>query len=461
MSINRRELLRNGSRLAGAVAASAFCPQFARAASGQKENVRLSGAFPKYETFNPLVPVHCVTPELNGCIHRFFNTSPISPSGRYLALTRLLREDRLSAPGDDAEIVLVDLLAGASRVLAKTKGFDTQTGAHLQWGATDRELFFNDLDVREWRAFGVRMDPFSNDRRNLDGPVFEVSRDGKYAAGICLLRSAITQRGYGVVVPTETLPWNEGAANDDGVYLTETATGACRMLVSYKDVLDACGKSLLPTETDRRGGYHGHQISWNPQGTRLMLCLAFNYAQPFARNKRKVELSLITLKPDGSDIRVALPSRVWRHHGGHHPCWCPDGEHISMNLAVDGKTLRFVRMRYDGRDLLPLTEAVVGSGHPTLHPDARHLVADAYLHEPPSFGDGTVPIRWIDVVKGTERTLVRIRTQPPYMGPFKAMRVDPHPAWDRTFQRVAFNACPNGSRRVFLADLSQMPPPQA
>ncbi|MCX7425264.1 MAG: hypothetical protein NTW96_06520 [Planctomycetia bacterium] len=451
-SITRRQFLQTSGRVAGGVAALAVGTRLA-AAEGEAKPVPLSEAFPRYEEFKPLVPVYCVTPKLNGCFHRFFNTSPISPSGRYLAVTRLACEDRLATPDEEAEVVLVDLQTGESRVLAKTKGFDSQLGAQAQWGATDNELFFNDLDTKQWRAFGVRMDPISGERRNLDGPVFEVTRDGKLAASICLARSAITQRGYGVVIPTEVLPWNEGAVKDDGVYLTDTATGACRLLVSYKDLAEACGEKLIPTETDRGGGYHGHQISWNPQGTRLWLALAFNYPQPMTSNKRRLELSLITLKPDGSDIHVALTSPVWRRQGGNHPCWCADGEHISMNFRMgENKRYSLVRMRYDGQDLAPLTP-VVGTGHPTLHPDGRHIFTDTYQRELPGFEDGTIPLRWIDTADGTERMLVRIGSRPPYSGPFNALRVDPHPAWDRTYSRVAFNACPTGTRRVYVADI--------
>ncbi len=51
-------------------------------------------SFPRYTDFDPLVPVWCVTPNRPGCIHRFFNSSPISPSGRFLAVLQLPVEDR-------------------------------------------------------------------------------------------------------------------------------------------------------------------------------------------------------------------------------------------------------------------------------------------------------------------------------------------------------------------------------
>jgi hypothetical protein len=33
----------------------------------------LADNFPQYTQFGPMVPVHCVTPELGGCFHRFFD----------------------------------------------------------------------------------------------------------------------------------------------------------------------------------------------------------------------------------------------------------------------------------------------------------------------------------------------------------------------------------------------------
>ena len=102
----------------------------------------LAGTFPAYTDFAPRVPVHCVTPGGTGYIHRYYDSSPFSPSGRYFAVTRLPFEDRLPKPGDVAEIAIVDLQTGELRTVAGTRGWDVQLGAQLQWGADDRTLLF-------------------------------------------------------------------------------------------------------------------------------------------------------------------------------------------------------------------------------------------------------------------------------------------------------------------------------
>jgi len=57
---------------------------------------------------------------------------------------------------------------------------------------------------------------------------------------------------------------------------------------------------------------------------------------------------------------------------------------------------------------------------------------------------------------GRDRTLVRVRTQPDHEGPKRRLRVDSRPVWAYDSRRVAFNACPDGGRGVYVADLSDM-----
>jgi len=407
-------------------------------------------AFRRYTEWDPAVPVWCITPGLDRCIHRFFDTSPVSPSGRYVGLTRLPFEDRLPGPGDTAQIVVVDLSEGTEQVVAESRGWDTQLGAQVQWGADDTCLVYNDMDPSDWRPYGVILDPFTKDSRRFEHGVYMVSPDGRNAAAPCLLRTARTQAGYGVLVPDTALPRNAGAPADDGVWVTDLASGRSRLVVSLREIVE----TALDPDEYTGGTFYGFHVKWNPQGTRLMLVLRclFPAGSPIGRKN-----NVITMNADGSGIRVAIPASEWGK-GGHHPNWCPDGERVLMNIKYHGDEggMRFVTARYDGSEYGMLTDAVRGSGHPTLHPGGRHILTDAYVGEPVSFGDGTTPIRWVDLREGTERALVRINSVPDYKGVKNELRVDPHPAWDRRYERIVFNAYLGGTRRVLLADLSEL-----
>ena len=415
----------------------------------------LAGTFPAYSAFAPRVPVHCVTPGNTGYIHRYYDSSPFSPSGRYLAVTRLPFEDRRPQPGDIAEIAVVDLVSGELRTVAETRGWDVQLGAQLQWGEDDRTLLFNDVEVRDWMPYGVRLDLQSGESRRLGGTIYSVSPDRRWAASPCLRRMAVTQQGYGVVVPKQHIPENRGASEDDGIWITDLHTGDSRLLVSLAQIVEQAGAALPVAH--QRGDFFGFHVKWNPQGTRLMLALRWlpRSLLPWKRKRRYGAKHVITMNADGSQVRVAVSAERWAK-GGHHPNWCPDGEHVLMNLNTQGDGLRFARLALDGSNCETLVPGIRGSGHPTLHPDGRHLLTDAYVDEPLAFGDGTAPIRLIDLRSGIETQLLRIGIQPLAERSTGTLRVDPHPAWDRTCTRIAFNACPEGKRRVYVADLADV-----
>jgi hypothetical protein len=415
----------------------------------------LAGTFPPYTDFSPRVPVHCVTPDQTGYIHRFYDSSPFSPSGRYMALTRLPFEDRRPRPGDVAEIDVIDLVTGKARTVAETRGWDVQLGAQLQWGADDRTLLYNDVEPGEWIPYGVHHDLPTAVARRLGGTIYSVAPNGRLAASPCLRRMAVTQGGYGVVVPKDRIPENHGASKDDGIWITDLETGASRLAITLADVVEQAG-AALPVARER-GDFYAFHVKWNPQGTRLMLALRWlpRSVFPWRRKRRYGAKHVLTMNADGSEVRVAVSAARWAK-GGHHPNWFPDGEHVLMNLNTQGHGLNFARLALDGSTCETLVPAVPGSGHPTLHPDERHLLTDAYVDEPLAFGDGTAPVRLIDLRKGSETQLVRIGIQPLAEKSTGVLRVDLHPAWDRTYTRIAFNACPGGKRRVYVADLAQV-----
>ena len=419
--------------------------------------IEISDRFPRYTDFDPAVPVWCITPDAPRTIHRFFDTSPISPSGRYAALTRLPYEDRLPAPGDEAEVVVVDLGGGAERVVARTRGWDTQLGANVQWGASDSELFFNDVDTSDWRAYGVVLDPETGERRELGGTVYMVSPDGAAVASQCLLRNAKTQAGYGVVVPPDAVPVNSGASDDDGLYVTRVDSGEVKLVASFARIFE---EAFSPAErdlclADPCGALYGAHVKWNPQGTRIMFVLRWHPSETADGDISGIRPSLVTMRPDGGEISMAIPAATWAL-GGHHPNWCPDGEHALMNLRLHGAgtEMLFVRCRFDGEGLSAFTEAVPGSGHPSLHPGARHMVTDGMREGAPERVDGPDRIRLVDVEAGTEKVVARVPIDPEFPGPRRELRIDPHPAWSRDFARIAFNGHREGTRRVFVADLS-------
>lgn len=449
-------------------------------------STHLDRHFPRYTQYDPLVPVWCVTPHAGHCTHRFFDTSPISPSGRYLAVLRLPFENRLPAPGDVAHVVLVDLHTGNETTLAQTRGWEPQLGANINWGGSDQELFFNDVEPSSWTPFAWKLNPLSGERLRLQGTVYHASANGRWLICANLALMGKTQLGYGVTLPASARPpWRIGPARDDGFWLTDTRNGERRLLVSIQTILDAAEANgspirfdaTVPPTSPERCEITAFHCKFNPQGNALMLSLRWFGATEkpgwdmFKERHHAVRFAWVTLRidpdtgaPDLGSLRCATGPEIWQQYPGHHATWFPDGQRISQNLTLpiagSEKQLRLAEVHADGSDLriIPGTEHLRGSGHPSLHPSGTHIITDTYTQEPTAFADGTVPLRWINLRTGSETCLVRINALNPATAAHSVLRCDPHPAWDHTWNYITFNGMDGDTRRVYIADLRSVIP---
>lgn len=380
----------------------------------------------------------------NGVIHRFFDTSPISPSGRYVALFRLPYENKTPIPADAGDVIVIDLQTNREVYSTKTRGWETQMGANVQWGATDDELFYNDVDVKTWDVFAVKLNFKTGEKKRLNGSVFMVSPDGKKLSSYNLKKSRFAQVGYGAVVPNEFVKRNIGVVDDDGIYITDVAKNDCKMIASIRDIFERSVPSIK-IENPENYEIYCFQTKWNPQGTRLLTTIQW---APFNEPKKR-QRAVITMKPDGTDIRTAVTPKQWAK-GGHHINWCSDGEYMSMNLNIDDdKTLELITVKYDGTDLKQVYP--VGSGHPSYHPKGiSYIITDAYAGKM-NMADGTSPLRLINTKTQTEEIVFKTAL-PPYDN--AEFRVDAHPVWVNGGNAIVFNDTINGKRCVRILDIS-------
>ncbi|KAA0992254.1 TolB-like translocation protein [Dyadobacter aurulentus] len=380
-------------------------------------------------------------------IHRFHDTSPISPSGKYIALFRIPFEDHYPEAGDMGEVVLIDIATGKETVIERSFGWEMQVGANVQWGATDHELFYNQVDTSTWKAYTILHDPIRKTSRKWEGATFMVTPDGKQTASHNMINSVNAQSGYGVILPEKFRSKNSGVVNNDGLFVTDVKTGETKMIASIKRIFDEATPKIGIDDPENYEIYT-FKAMWNAQGTRLMTCLII---KPKTGGPRKV--ALITIRPDGTEIRTAITTKQYSK-GGHHMAWMPDGDHFSMNLEVDSTKngLELITARYDGSEIKTVFSP--GSGHPSFHPKGLPLIiTDAYNHEKSvAKGDGIVPIRLMNTKTGKEILLANVRVPSVKDNSF---RMDAHPTWDRTGRYVIFNGYDDNNRGVYIADLQK------
>ena len=386
--------------------------------------------------------------------HRFFDSSAISPSGRYVCATRTRREGPADVtPGDVAEVVVYDLQKKRKDRFPvvyrrPTAAWDAQLGAQVQWGASDDELYFNDVVGTRGDGApivrGVRSDWQRGRETRLPTPVYHVTRDGARAAAprdLAALR--MTQDGYGVVATPAQLRHLE--TQKDGVHVLDLRTNATAFLELSALVaaaeLEERPRAVAGGDARRGAECHRHvfHVKWNAKGTRLLVVVrARGHGCP-----RGDANHALTVDPDGADVKVVA---TWLRDG-NHPNWLEDGR-LSMNY--EGKVCAFDDV--EGASCQVLSERA--SGHPVGVPGRGDLVVtDTYAKEHAAFGleAGEAALR---VLSGGDREAWLGVFPVAALGtmPTDVWRCDAHPAFDLKGRRLALNVWVRGSRRVAVTD---------
>ena len=394
-------------------------------------------AFVPYTDGEVTCAVATITPPDERHTHTYYDICPWSPSGRYFTCLRLPFEDRKPAPDDEADVCVIDLEERTIREVFSTTAWGFQNAAHQCWGNTDRYLYLN--DKRDGVPVGVRLDLESGEATHFDGPIWHVAPDETYALSPCLIRANFTQEGYGVTVRPELLRANtEKASADDGFYRVDLSTGRTTLWLSLADLWE-----VIPNKDDLADKVlYAFHVKINAQGTRVLLVARAKPAEG------KYYPMLLTCRPDGSALRVVLPSWRWRSKtSANHPTWHPDGERVLMNIGFEDER-RFALINPDTGDIEALIDDPPGIGHPTITPDGRFLVTDDYdwhLSE----GRRVAKLRLVDLVAGTWADLCKLSS---HQLAEPSLRVDAHPVWGRAGKRFCFQAAPEGVRRLFVAD---------
>lgn len=405
-------------------------------------------------------------------VHRFYDTPAISPSGRYVAYTTFMSDEILPKPGDIALVHVKDIETGATIFEYETCAWDTQLGAQVQWGKSDKVLLFNDMDKKEWQPFGLKVDPQTGNKSSLEAPIYMADQSGTWAISPCLKRISLTQRGYGVIVPKDQIPLYSVPSQQDGVFQTSLIDGTSKLLISTYEIV-----AKLPEISKETKGLNGDFVifhtKWSPDSEKIMIVLRF------ANSSRRALTWLIVYNLKNEKFKVVLKPEEWI--GGHHPNWCPDSEHIVMNVVMPlhrnyvrniiskffkiadrlgarlpnpGAELRLVKISCDRSSIELINKNAIGSGHPSFHPTLQGLITDAYEHEKVSYANGYAPIRWITHENEFELLQVKVKTK--FNGPQNVWRIDPHPSWSREGDKFTFNGTHNGVRSVFLANFKNI-----
>lgn len=433
----------------------------------------------KIKSFGELFPIYRIGSDLNPRAHRFFDTSPISPSGKYIALIEFNVGADLKnvAAGDSAKVVVYELSTGDLIYSNKTYAWDSQLGSHIQWGADDKSLFYNQMNTENWVPFALKVNIFTNEEICYQKTVYMVNPDGTHFLSPCLKRIKYGMLGYGVVVPQEHNPVPPKHDNNEGAWITDTQTQESRLLISLSDIYNEFKHYFERLNNGYMVAFH---LKWNRDGKHIMFVIRWIYT-----DRPGSESCLITMDSKGKNLKMAVDFEEWE--GGHHPNWSTSDDTIVMNLKNKKQTigkydvyiekilrklkvfnklgikyigtnnrLYFKTFDKNGENKKCFSKKHLGSGHPILTHNNKYLIADAYLTDYVSSSITHSPLRLINIENDSSTLLANIHTKPIFNGMRNCWRIDPHPVMSRCSKYLIFNGSYKSSRQVFIMDLSKL-----
>ena len=450
----RRDFIKSAAMAGSLAAVPALGSSAATAAVPAVKGKKANFDFRTYRDTTTACPIYSITPDDGYYLHTFYDICPWSPSQRYFVCTKFPFQDREPSLKDEAQICVIDMKDRTLTEVYSTSAWGFQLGSNVQWGSTDRHLYFNDRVDGE--VVCVRLDLETGKAEPLAGQMYHIAPDESAIVSFPLDLINQTQAGYGYTVdPRKHRTLKPGAAENEGIWRTDLKTNKKTLLVSLAEAYE-----VLPDSDKKRfngGTFYFFHSKFNPQSNKILQvfrCLMPDRGTEFGiGGTGQFKPMLLTFNADGSDIKLALSNEVWGK-GGHHPNWHPDGERILMNLKLDYDWIKFCDFRYDGSDFRVLSESIDGSGHPSFHKNGRYIVSDVYPEEPFALASKEVPIRLIDVEKQVEKNLCYIFTRG--MPNANVLRIDPHVAWSRDYSKVCFNASPEGRRQIYVADVNEI-----
>lgn len=418
-------------------------------------------------------PIRCVTPR-DDARHYFFGYydkcpwSPLDGDARMLA-HRAEFVDRVPGPDDVVELgFLVDIDSESPRFesFASTTAWNWQQGAQLRWLADGRVMH---NDRRDGRLISVIRSAEGAELGTLDWPMYAVSADGRTGVTCSFARLYDCRMDYGVAGlsdPNADVP----APDDDGVHRVDLATGRRTLLAS---VAEAMRTSPNPMGVGRK--HWVNHLMFNPSGDRLCFLHRFDRADGIMHTR------LLTVGIDGGDLRLLFEGLVshfdWRDDrtilawaGRRKLLGSGGGGRANPLMTLARRTLKPIyyalgkprilmqKIVGDAYHLIPdasdepattLARGVLTcDGHCTFSPDRRWILTDGYPDQ-----RGRQPLFLWDVQADEGREIGRYSTPASLDGP---IRVDLHPRFDRRGGRVCIDSAMDGTRRMYVVDVSSL-----
>jgi hypothetical protein len=380
--------------------------------------------------------------------HHFFgyyDKQQWDATGRYLLCQEVSFMDRPPREEDRITIGMIDLKDGNKWYpLAQAAAWNWQQGAMLQWlpSAPDRLVIHNDRV--HTRFVSVIHDVHTGQCRILDRPIYCVSPDGKQALSLNFARLQRTRPGYGYVGVSD--PWEkEDHPSEDGIFLMDLENGRSRLIISLSQIV-----AIRHDRTMDGAEHKFNHLLFSPDGSRFVFLHRWTKRRhrPVPRLLKRLGIGrrktrMFTAAPDGSNIHLLADHGMVSHFGWR------DSTHL-LAWSREPKTGKRYHLYTDLSEQVEVVGegTLMVDGHCSYSPDKKWILTDTY--------PGKAIFRTLILYNPEQRRRVDIGR---FFSPKELVgeiRCDLHPRWSRDGRFVSIDSAHEGSRLVYVVDVSDI-----
>jgi hypothetical protein len=359
-----------------------------------------------------------------GFFFGFHDRCPWSADDTLLAAHRSSIPLRMPGPEDTVE---VGYFSGEDyrdfRPVARTRAWNWQTGAQLQWAGAERHLIFNDYDGT--RHVARLVDHQGRELMVLPRPVAAVSSDGATGIAHEFARFRVANTGYAYangVDPDEHTPIPADPRR--GISAVRIQTGEVQNLFSVADI------AAIDSHPAMKDAYHYFtQPLFAPSGHR------FAFIHEWVMNDNRKGTRIISCGADGRDPHVfPAPGMV------SHYAW-RDDRHVLMTVVNLGEQCQYLLFEDGAGNCETVAEGIlISDGHPQYSPDRRWILTDTY---PDRLRVQNLIL--FDTVERKRYNIAKLREPIEFD---HDLRCDLHPRWNRAGTRICFDSAHTGQRSL-------------
>lgn len=358
-----------------------------------------------------------------GFFFGFHDKCPWSYDNQFL-LAHRCGELPLKMPGPN-EAIEIGIFSGNEydtfHPLAKSKAWNWQTGAMLQWIADSDRIVFNDFEAD--RVVARIIKTTGAPVKTLPRPVAAVSPCGKWALSHGFERLRIGAPGYEYANGVHAEEKNPVAKND-GMYVLDLKSETVYPLFTVEQI------ARLKTEAGMQDAFHFFShCQFSPSGERFIF-----YHRWLLSN------GLLCSRMLSSDINGKNVFVFPTNGMVSHMCW-QDDDHVLAYASTQkyGDKYHLFEDRSEHYQVFGLN-LFRTDGHPQFSPDRHDLLTDTY---PDRYRRQS--LLCFDTQKEELHTLLKLRIPLKYR---YSVRCDYHPRWNRDGSMICFDSAHTGKRSL-------------